>query len=77
MQLFKAWKKLIFVCQRLYLKNKKDKHLPYVSPLRANIPLEMPNTLIMVAENDGLKSDGIEYAKLLEKSGHKVSCLFI
>ncbi|WP_202808871.1 alpha/beta hydrolase [Staphylococcus equorum] len=72
---FQGMKKLIFVCQRLYLKNKKDKHLPYVSPLRANIPPEMPNTLIMVAENDGLKSDGIEYAELLEKSGHKVSCL--
>ncbi|MDG0842287.1 alpha/beta hydrolase [Staphylococcus equorum] len=72
---FQGMKKLVYAIRHLYLKNKKERSLPFVSPLRANIPTEMPKTLIIVAEKDGLRSDGIEYAELLEKSGHDVSCL--
>ena len=50
-----------------YVKNKEDLDNKYVAPLLSNNLFRMPKTLIITADNDPLRDEGIEYAKKLKK----------
>lgn len=72
---YQGMKKLTQVVRNLYLNNKQERRLPFVSPLRSIIPKNMPETLIMVAEHDGIRDDGIYYAKVLNEHNCKTKCV--
>lgn len=72
---YRSMRKLILVARELYLSSKADRYHPYVSPICANITEPMPDTLLLVAEVDGLRSEGIRYGELLAESGTHVRCV--
>ncbi|MEI6100661.1 MAG: alpha/beta hydrolase [Eubacteriales bacterium] len=72
---YRSMRKLILVARELYLSSKAERYHPYVSPLCATITEAMPDTLLLVAEVDGLRSEGIRYGELLTGSGTKVRCI--
>ena len=48
-------------------KYKEDLDNKYVAPLLSNNLFRMPKTLIITADNDPLRDEGIEYAKKLKQ----------
>lgn len=64
--------KIIELSRELYLNDTTEIDLPYVSPLETQINSQLPDTLILVAERDGLKDNGINYGTKLEENGVNV-----
>lgn len=50
----------------LYVKDKKDLNSPYVAPLKAKFLFNQPRTLVITADKDPLRDEGIKYAKKLK-----------
>ena len=55
-----------------YLVEKDLQNHPYVAPLKAKDVKQLPEALIIVAENDVLKDEGIAYAHKLKSFGNNV-----
>ncbi|WP_129691354.1 alpha/beta hydrolase [Gottfriedia acidiceleris] len=55
-----------------YLRNEEDKMNRYASPLIAKDLSDLPQTLIITAENDVLRDEGLAYANRLKKFGVQV-----
>lgn len=55
----------------LYKSSDEDYKSPYFSPLRAKSFKHLPQTLIITAEYDPLRDEGIAYGKALRKAGVK------
>jgi acetyl esterase len=53
----------------------RERRFPYVSPLLADIKPPMPDTLILSAGRDGLRSDGVDYGKKLAEADVAVRCV--
>ncbi|MBQ9072833.1 MAG: alpha/beta hydrolase [Bacilli bacterium] len=51
----------------LYVSNPKDLNSSFVSPLKVKFPFFYPSTLIITADNDPLRDEGIRYAKKLKR----------
>lgn len=58
-----------------YIKTKEVAYLPYVSPMLAQAHANLPRTLCVSAEFDGLRIQDEHYAMLLEKAGVKVKAI--
>lgn len=56
-----------------YLRDEKDRRLPYASPLAENDLTDLPPTLILTGEYDPLLDDGRRYAAALEAAGVPVT----
>jgi acetyl esterase len=69
---YKAMHKFILAARDMYLSSKADRANPLASPICARFAGPMPDALIMVAERDGLRDDGLNYGRLLARSGTKV-----
>jgi len=61
----------------LYLNNYDDKNNPYFSPLKATTLKKQPKTLLIVANKDILRDEGIEYARALADAKVKVQLVHI
>jgi acetyl esterase len=72
---YQMMRKLILVTRDLYLRSPADRTDPYASPLCAKPQRVPPEALILLAEIDGLRSDGENYGKLLSAAGAKVRCV--
>ncbi len=59
----------IRLSRTVYLPDKASRRSPYVSPMCADFKAPQPDALLLVAEIDGLRDDGIEYGKKLEAAG--------
>ena len=58
-----------------YLDREENKNHPYASPLLAENLSNLPPALIIVAEFDVLRDEGLAYADRLKKAGISVTCL--
>jgi acetyl esterase len=56
----------------LYLNGERDNSNPYAVPLNAQDLSALPPTMIITAEFDVLRDDGLRYAKKLEQAGVRV-----
>lgn len=56
----------------LYVTDSKDLKNPYVAPVLAEDLSDQPETLIVTAEYDLLRDEGIDYGKKLRAAGNKV-----
>lgn len=56
----------------MYVPEKEDRKNPYASPLLAETFINLPKTLIILAEIDPLYDDGIEYGKKLKEAGIQI-----
>lgn len=72
---YTAMHKFILIARDLYLGSTQDRYIPYVSPVCAKLKGPVPDTLLLLAEVDGLRSEGIRYGEILSKSGTKVRCV--
>ena len=52
-----------------YIKEPQDVYHPYVSPMHASNLSGLPSALILLAENDSLRSDGQKFADRLKEAG--------
>lgn len=57
----------------LYLTRPKDDKNPYAVPLNAQDLAELPETIIITAEHDVLREDGVRYADKLQSAGVPVT----
>lgn len=57
----------------MYVTDIKDLNSPYVSPLKAKLPLFQPKTLIITCDNDPLRDEGKSYARKLKLFLNKVT----
>ncbi len=55
-----------------YLNNPAEAEDPYASPLKAESLGNLPNTLVITAQNDPLRDEGENYAKALASAGVNV-----
>jgi acetyl esterase len=62
-------KRMIEIFRSHYLPDKKEWVNPYVSPMLAKDLRGLPKALIITAEYDPMRDDGIEFAARLKKSG--------
>ena len=60
--------------EAVYVQGKYDVRTPYISPAFADC-LDLPQTLFILAEYDGLRLEGEFYARKLQDSGVKVRVL--
>ncbi|MEH6943308.1 alpha/beta hydrolase [Bacillus sp. JJ722] len=58
-----------------YINNEEDKQNKYVAPLLADDVSNLPPALVITAENDVLRDEGLAYAKHLKKAGVKVDTI--
>ena len=65
----------IKLSQMVYLPDKASRKHPYVSPAYAQMEKPQPDALLLVAERDGLRSDGTTYAQKLEEAGGYARCI--
>lgn len=72
---YESMRKLIAVARNIYLSSRGDRFDPYVSLICAEFKEAMPDTLLLLAEIDGLRSEGIQYGRLLSESGTPVRCI--
>lgn len=56
----------------LYVSDEKDLKNPYISLILSKKLFNQPKTLIITAELDPLKDEGIEFAKILKKNNNQV-----
>lgn len=56
----------------LYVSNRKDLKNPYISLILSKNLFNQPKTLIITAEFDPLKDEGIEFAKILKENNNQV-----
>ena len=56
----------------LYMRSRADKESPYFSPINAVHFRNMPDTLIITAENDPLRDEGIAFGRQLKRGGSQV-----
>ncbi|SOC06130.1 acetyl esterase [Ureibacillus xyleni] len=60
---------------KYYLNKEEEKEHPYVAPLKANDVTGLPPALIIVAENDVLRDEGIAYSEKLKDANVSVKQL--
>ena len=72
---YSAMRRGIKLSQSLYLPDKASRKHPYVSPMCADFKFPQPDALLLIAERDGLRSDGLAYAEKLEKAGGYARCV--
>ena len=72
---YSAMRRGIKLSQSLYLPDKNCRRHPYVSPIYAEMNTPQPDALLLIAERDGLRSDGMEYAEKLEAAGGYARCV--
>ena len=53
----------------MYVPNIADRQNPNAAPIFATNLAGSPGALIIIAENDPLRDEGMAYAKLLEQAG--------
>ncbi|MFC7062579.1 alpha/beta hydrolase [Halobacillus seohaensis] len=58
-----------------YISKEQDKRSQYAAPLASNHLENLPSTLIVTAENDVLRDEGVAYAEKLKKAGVKVETI--
>jgi acetyl esterase len=68
-------RKLMLASRDLYLPSKEDRANPLASPLLAQFGRPQSDALILVAERDGLRSDGLDYGEALARAGTRVRCV--
>lgn len=68
-------KSQVEIFRRHYLKSKKDRWNPFVSPLLAEDLSGLPSALIITGELDILRDDGEAYAKRLKLAGVPTTCI--
>ena len=56
----------------LYVSDEKDLKSPYISLILSKKLFNQPKTLIITAELDPLKDEGIEFAKILKENNNQV-----
>lgn len=61
----------------LYSSSPDDKHNPYFAPLEAEDLTRQPDTLIIVAEFDPLRDEGIAYGRRLGDAGNRVMMMHV
>lgn len=60
---------------KYYLNNEEEKEHPYVAPLKARDVTGLPSAMIIVAENDVLRDEGIAYGEKLKNANVPVNQL--
>jgi len=65
-------RKGIRLSRNVYVPDKKEWHNPYVSPQCAEFTSPQPDSLVLVADCDGLRSDGLNYSEKLEAANTHV-----
>ncbi|WP_309067610.1 alpha/beta hydrolase [Microbacterium sp.] len=60
---------------RTYLRHRRDAREPYASPIRAQSLEGMPPAVILTAEYDPLRGDGVAYAAALRQAGVDASAV--
>jgi acetyl esterase len=60
---------------RTYLRHRADAREPYASPIRAESLAGLPPTVILTAEYDPLRGDGVAYAAALREAGVEASAV--
>jgi acetyl esterase len=74
---YAGMRKGVRLTQSLYVPDKACRKHPYVSPVYTQFSKPQPDALLLVAERDGLRSDGLAYAEKLEKAlGHARCVLY-
>jgi len=59
----------IQLARTFYLPDRASRTSPYVSPLCAKFRVAQPDALLLIAECDGLRCDGLDYGEKLEQAG--------
>lgn len=67
--------KLMKVARQLYLANHADRRNVLVSPILSKFTAAQPDALSLIAECDGLRDEGIAYARLLGDAGGHSRCV--
>ncbi|MCL2007010.1 MAG: alpha/beta hydrolase [Treponema sp.] len=62
-------RRVMLVSRSVYLSDKKSRKSPYVSPIYANFDKAQPDALLLIAERDPLRSDGLDYGEKLRQAG--------
>lgn len=70
-----SMRKGIQLSRSLFLPDRASRKHPYVTPLYAKMSRPQPDALLLIAERDGLRDDGIKYAEKLEQAGGYVRCV--
>lgn len=66
---YRGMQKGIKLSRSLYLPDRASRTSPYVSPLCAEFTAPQPDALLLVAERDGLRCDGLAYGEKLAGAG--------
>ena len=72
---YRAMRMGIRLSQGAYVPDKSIRKHPYVSPIYAEMLRPQPDAMLLIAERDGLRSDGLEYAEKLETAGGYSRCI--
>ncbi|WP_345752147.1 alpha/beta hydrolase fold domain-containing protein [Microbacterium rhizophilus] len=60
---------------RTYLRHRRDRREPYASPIRAESLAGLPPAVILTAQYDPLRGDGVAYAAALREAGVEASAV--
>jgi acetyl esterase len=72
---YASMRKGIRLSQSVYVPDKSCRKHPYVSPINARFDKPQPDALLLIAERDGLRRDGLAYAEKLEKASGYTRCV--
>jgi acetyl esterase len=69
---YTSMRQILRVARDCYLPDKAARRDPYATVLYAQLDEPQPDALILVAERDGLRDDGLRYAEKLANAGTEV-----